>query len=127
MVKENISTMGNEHTAWLSSLDFYKQELIILKERLTEIAGKYTSKDIAADVEHYENQIKVQMENIDQLRHNINENLEKSAKEAIANKAGYIDTELLIVHTRQKSVFDGVEKAINDLRNDFNLFATKWM
>ncbi len=127
MVKEKISALSDEHTTWLSSLDFYKQELIGMKTRLTEIAGKYTSKDVAVDVEHFENQLKVQNENIDLLHHDINANLAKVAIQLKENSAGYIDTELVKNHDSQKESFGSLEHVINELRKSFNTFAAKWM
>jgi hypothetical protein len=127
MVKENISMMSDEHTSWLSALDFYKQELNTVKERLTEIAGKNTSKELGADIEHYENQLKVQSENIDKLSHDIHSNLAKSAAQARNSSAGYIDSALIAEHNRQKDKFLAEERVINALRQDFIRFASKWM
>ncbi len=119
--------MSDEHTGWLSALDFYKQDLQYLKRRLTEIAGKNTGKGPAAEIEHYENQISVRTENIDTLRHDINETLAKSAAQAMQNSAGYIDAALLKEHVKQKELFLTEELIINELRQNFNHFASKWM
>ena len=127
MNRENISSFGDEHSTWLKALDFYKQELAIIRERLTEIAGKNTAKEASAEIEHFENQLKVQTENIDILHHDINENLTKSAHEAKGNSAGYIDASLFKTHDNQRESFNTTEAIINDLRKEFNLFAAKWM
>jgi predicted glycoside hydrolase/deacetylase ChbG (UPF0249 family) len=126
-MKHKISEMGNEHTEWLSALSFYKQELNTLKDRLTEIAGKNTATEMASQVEHFENQFKMQAEHIDILTHNINKNLTISAIEAQANTAGYIDESLLKKHAEQKEAFGTLEKVLKDLRAEFNTFAAKWM
>lgn len=127
MTKEHISNMSAEHTEWLAALGFYKQELGIMKERLTEIAGKNTHKEVAAQLEHYENQIKVQNEHIDQLKHDIHDTLAKSAAQVQENNAGYIDGALMQQHERQKTSFGTTEQIINDLRQEFNRFAAEWM
>ena len=127
MLKENISKMSDEHTGWVKALDFYKQELDIMKNRLTEIAGKNTTHEVAKDVEHFENQVKLHTENIDNLHHAINSNISKVATQLKENNAGYINTELLTTHDGQKDQFISLEKVINELRHDFNLFAAKWM
>jgi len=126
-MKHKIASMSNEHTTWLSALDFYKQDLSTLRNRLTEIAGKYTDKAISGEIEHFENQFKVQSVNIDILHHNINENLSATAVQVQNNTAGYIDDELLKKHAMHQEMFAGLEKTINDLRHDFNHFASKWM
>jgi hypothetical protein len=38
--KISIKHVSNEHSDWLRALDFYKEELNVLKTRLTEVAGK---------------------------------------------------------------------------------------
>ena len=127
MNKANIATMGDEHSAWLRALDFYKQELNIVKNRLTEVAGKNTGGTITKDIEHFENQIKVQVNNIDNLHHAINDNLSRSVAQAKNNAAGYIDSALLTAHTDQHGQYTSLEQTINDLRQEFNRFASKWM
>ena len=127
MTKTNITSMSDEHTSWLSALEFYKGELKIAKERLTEIAGKNTADDAVKETEHFENQLKVQNENIDELHHAISDNLAKAAAQAQEKNAGYIDTVLVITHNHQKGKFLSLEKVINELRHEFNLFAAKWM
>ena len=116
MTKEKIAGMSEGHTTWLSSLDFYKEELGSMKTRLTEIAGKYTSKEVASQVEHFENQLLLQSENIDTLKHNINVNLVQTADQAKHNTAGYVDATLIQQHDGQQGSFEGIEKVINDLR-----------
>lgn len=127
MIKENISAMSDEHTGWLSALEFYKGELSFIKNRLTEIAGKNTDKEVGAQVEHFENQVKVQTQNVDHLRHDIVENLAKAVAQLKESNAGYIDTELVKEHTRQKERFFTEERVVNEFRQEFNRFATQWM
>ena len=127
MQKENIAVMSHEHTSWLGTLDFYKQEMNILKERLTEIAGKNNHKEVTAKIEHFENQFCLQMENIDILQHNINENLSKSAAQAISNKAGFIDAVLVQTDSLQKEQLLSLDSAIAHLRKEFNTFAAETM
>ncbi len=119
--------MADEHNNWLRALEFYKSELKNLKERLTEIAGKYTSKEVGAEIEHFENQMKVQVENIDTLHHEINNDLAKIADQAKENAAGYVDVTLIDMLNGCKDKFLATEKVINDLRHDFNRFASEWM
>lgn len=127
MTKEKVSVIGDEHQNWLSALVFYKDELNVLRERLTEIAGKNSSKELLAQVEHFENSITLQQENIDILKHDINLNLTEIAKQLKTNTAGYVDNELHKLHTQQKDRFEATEKVIGELRHDFNRFAVRWM
>lgn len=127
MEKISITHMSNAHTDWLRALDFYKQELNVLKERLTEVARKNTGNDVMKNVEHFENQFKVQLQNIDMLRHDIHTNIASTSNEAQKSKAGYIDSTLLTQHNNLKQKYVTEEKTINDIRNNFNRFAAEWM
>ncbi len=127
MSKISITHMSNAHNDWLRALAFYKQELSILKQRLTEIAGKNTNTDVLKEVEHFENQFDIQANNINKLSHDIKANISNAGIEAKASGAGYIDGELLTQHTAAGQKFDSEENTINELRQAFNQFAAKWM
>ncbi len=127
MTKEKVIDMGAQHSTWLKALDFYKEELGIIKNRLTEVAGKNNSKEVATQVEHFENQVKIQNQNIDDLHHNINETLAKTAAQAKENTAGYVDASLIQEDQKHGELFLSTEKIINELRHEFNRFASEWM
>ena len=127
MNKVSITHINNSHGDWLRSLDFYKQELGVLKGRLTEVAGKNSAPDVMKQVEHYENQFKVQAENIDTLAHEIKTNIASIGKEAQASSAGYVDSSLLAHHNTLGQRFDTEEKTVKDLRHSFMTFASEWM
>ena len=50
--KVNIIDQHLENQDWLKRLDFYKEEITILKERLDEVTGKNNASDFLKDVEH---------------------------------------------------------------------------
>lgn len=127
MEKISITHMNNAHNDWLRALDFYKQEVSILKKRLTEIAQKNTDNGVQKEVEHYENQLTVQMDNIDRLDHDIHLNIASTSHELQEAKAGYIDRNLLTQHNNLKERFNSEEKVFNEVRHNFNLFAAEWM
>lgn len=127
MTKVSISHLTNAHTDWLRALDFYKQELGILRARLTEIAGKNTDAEVLKQVEHFENQFTIQADNINVLSHDIRANLTAIAAEANTAGAGYIHGALVDQHTALGSRFETEQKIINELRQAFNQFAAMWM
>ena len=127
MNKVNISHVDNMHNHWLRSLNFYKTEMSILKGLLTEIAGKNTGSEAANEVEHFENQFKLQTNNIDVISHEIHVNIDAIGKAAQTANAGYIDGKLLLDHTALGSKADDLEKTAKELINSFRKFAQKWM
>jgi ribosomal protein S15P/S13E len=56
---------------WLKALDFYKNELKFWRNRLSEVVSRNSSKEILRSAEHFQNQVIIQEENIDILRHDI--------------------------------------------------------
>ncbi len=124
--KVSIKHVNNEHSDWLRALSFYKDELTIIKQRLTEIAGKNTGKDVMVLVDHFENQITLQSTNIDTLKHDINEVVKNIATQA-QSLAGYLDESLVSTHTRLREKFITEETIVNAFRREFNVFAAKWM
>lgn len=127
MERVSITHMSNAHGDWLRALEFYKQELGILKKRLTEIAGKNTDKDVMKDVEHFENQFEIQAENIHKLKHDIKYNVKMAGREALDSGAGYIDGFLLDQHYYLGERYENEERTVNDLRQSFNQFSSAYM
>ncbi len=127
MDKISITHINNAHTDWLRALDFYKQEIKILKKRLTDIAGKNSHHDVMVDIEHFENQFDIQAENIHRLAHDLKSNVKMIASEARNSGAGYIDGMLLDKHNELGQRYETEEKTVNELRQSFNLFAAAWM
>ena len=127
MKKVSITHVSNEHNSWLRGLDFYNNELSILKENLTEIASKNTGSEVMKEVEHFENQFTVQQDNISALRHNIMSNLHHISKEAQQDTAGYIDGALQTEHVSLGEQYNTEERLVNDLRHSFRKFAEEWM
>lgn len=118
--------LTNEHNDWLRSLDFYTDELNILKGRLTEVAGKNTGDEAAEGAELYENRFEIQHKNISDLTHEIRRYLAEVAVQA-KEKAGHIETRLLDKHADLREQYISLEKTIHDLRHEFYRYASKWM
>lgn len=127
MNKINISHVTNMHSQWLRTLNFYKTEITIQKGILTEIAGKNTGEAIQKDIEHFENQFKIQTNNIDTLAHDIHVNIDAIAREASVASAGYIDGLLVAQHTVLGNKTEEEEKEMQELIHAFRRFAEQWM
>ena len=55
-----IYNQHEENNTWISSLNFYKDDLKFLENKLSEISTKYTDKTILSLVEHFQNQFIIQ-------------------------------------------------------------------
>lgn len=118
--------LTNEHNDWLRSLDFYTDELNILKSRLTEVAGKNTGHEPSEGAELYENRFDIQKKNIHDLSHNIRRYLAEVAMQA-KEKAGHIEVRMLDKHAELREQYIALEKTIHELRHEFYRYASKWM
>lgn len=121
-----VAHCGTDHQEWLKAIDFYDNELDILEDRLAEIAKKNSSEEALKGVEHFQNQFIIQRNTIDELRHNINEHAHKVATDVQAH-AGRIETQQVKDHDTVREEFESFEKVINDLRDEFKLYLSKWM
>jgi hypothetical protein len=124
MQTTSIKKVTGNHNEWINTLGFYEDELMICKKRLLEVVSKNTSKEIMQMVEHFQNQFLVQSENIDILRHDINQHLKRMATE-IQLHAGHIDKEELPVHFLLKDRFEMEQQVFTNLKEEFKQFLSK--
>ena len=70
-----IVELHREHKLWLSKLLFYKDDLKIMQSRLNEIASRNNSRLVFVFFEKFENQFKIQNEQIDILNIEIKQHI----------------------------------------------------
>lgn len=121
-----VSHSGTDHQKWLQAIDFYKTEFDILQKRLAEVISKNTSHEALEGVEHFQNQFIVQRNNIDELRHSINEHVHQVILDT-EKYADKIEEERMAEHEKLKDEFTVFEKVVKELRQEFNEYLTKWM
>lgn len=124
--KETIYNQHAENVEWTSKLNFYKDEVAIMKGRLEEITSKNNDKDFLAKVEHFQNQFIIQRNNIDEISHAVKMNEEALQKEVNSNPVA-VDHRKMENHAKEKDLVDSFEKNFNELRTEFKTFAAKWM
>lgn len=126
MKELNIKHITNLHSDALRGLDFYKQEITILKKRLEEIAADNTGHEAAERVEYFQNQFLIQNNNIDELKHGIHENIQ-NVEDQIRQSGAYVKVNTAGENLELYDQYIGLEKVINEVRHEFNRFASKWM
>ena len=75
MSNDNLTKVTAEHSEWLSGLDFYKEDILILEKRLLELGSRNGTFDMSRGIEHFQNQFLIQRNTIDELRHGIREHV----------------------------------------------------
>ena len=124
--KANIFDQHSENQDWLKSLEFYKEEITILKKRLEEVTVKNNAPEFLKDVEHYQNQFIVQRNNIDELAHSIKMNEKEIVKEVNTNPIA-VEHRKVESHEPEADFLGYFEKNFATLRTDYNKFLSKWM
>ena len=67
-VKVYLSDLHFEHRQWTSELKFWEEEIASFRKRLGEVVIRYTSNEVRASIEHFQNQFILHDEVIDQLK-----------------------------------------------------------
>ena len=106
MNKVSITHINNSHGDWLRSLDFYKQELGVLKGRLTEVAGKNTGADVIVETLKLIKKIRGIQIDIEKLINNVIKNTHLTNNEKIQfiqlNKLQFTQRELELLRNDLK-------------------------
>jgi hypothetical protein len=125
-MKTTTYTQHEEHKDWLNKLAFYRDETAVMQRRLDEINSKNTANEIRQEIEHFQNQIIVQKNNIDDLQHLVKheEELIKANIQRNPKKAGRaLQTE----HLSTGEKVGRFEDNFNSLRKEYNIFLGKRM
>lgn len=126
MKTEKIYTQHEENIEWMNKLLFYRDETKVMENRLQEIASKNTSKEVLSQVEHFQNQIIIQKETIDAIKHEIN--LSNDAIIAAVNKnVTAVDHQSIKDHSTVRENIESYERLFTPLKKELNSFLSKWM
>jgi len=126
MKKTNVKYIRHLNSESLRALDFYNQELNLLQERLEEIASDNTAKEVQEKVEHFQNQILIHRNGIDELKGHITNNNRMIEMELLKTDP-LVDEPLAKEHKKLYSDYQSEERIFNELRHEFNRFAAEWM
>ena len=124
--REKLEQFQDEAGMWLRTLDFIKQENNFLKNRLSAVVDNQSDKSFLAQAEHFQNQFIIKDEFIDELKHDVNEQIRNVKIYGMKNAE-------LNGHAKSVSDMQGnlrdqmtyLEKDFTSLRNEFYAFLTK--
>lgn len=126
MEKARIYDQHAENKEFISKLDFYKEEISIFENRLTEIASKNNQKECLLELEHLQNQLIIQRNNVDEIRHEINLDEDRLVNEIAKNEVA-VEHRHAPFHGKEKDKVESFEKYFHELKKELNLFFSKWM
>ncbi|MFN4082879.1 MAG: hypothetical protein ACK4K9_04550 [Bacteroidia bacterium] len=124
--RKHMADLHNENANWIDSLNFYKDQIETLTNRLGEVAVKYTDKEISAQIEHLQNQLIRQKEVLDELKHEIKLDDKALAENAKDNPVAS-DHRLFADHPELRDKVATYEKLFKELKEEFDRFLSKTM
>lgn len=123
-MKASINSLHHQENDWLRELEFYKQELVVLTNRLEEVAAKNSSGETLAQVEHFQNRFILLKEQHDILRHDNAERLNR-LNEMAAARPEHIDEKFLTNKDDMQKRMSDYFSSFRDTRFEFNSFLSK--
>lgn len=124
--QKHLDVLHFEHERWGKQLAFYSDELKSYKNRLEEIANRYTDGEVLAQLEHFQNQFILQEEVIDTLNHEINTHEDALVAEAKENMTA-VNRRFFNDHGELRDKMETFVKIFNDLKNNYMRYLGKYM
>lgn len=121
-----LADLHYEHRLWRNELNFYKEELDILEERLKEIISKNTTQEVEVNVESFQNRFDLQRDHISELKHRI-KRYDQYLAEFAENHPIAIDHVYFKDHSQMREDMERFTDLYQEMKREFNRFAVKWM
>jgi uncharacterized membrane protein YgaE (UPF0421/DUF939 family) len=119
-----LEVLHGEHREWLNKLDFYKDDLVVLRQRLEEVAARNTVREIMAQVEHFQNLFIIQRNEIDEFRHAIKEH-ENELQAVINHNPVALNRQRIADHPEYRERMERFEKLFHEFRAELLQFVSK--
>jgi hypothetical protein len=119
-----MEVLHQEHLEWLNKLDFYKDDIAILKRRIEEVAAKNTGHDVMAMIEHFQNQLIIQRNELDEFRHAIKEH-ENELEAAVKSNPTATNRQRISDDPMLRTRMERYETIFNELRMELYRFLSK--
>jgi Flp pilus assembly CpaF family ATPase len=120
------SNLHFEHEIWRRELFFWKDELIIFNNRLSEMVTRWTKKEVLKQLEHFQNEFILHGGVIEDLLEEIEiHEASMAGQDMIVHDA--MDTVMVKKHMEFRKKMETQEGIYADLKKDFFRFLTKYL
>ena len=123
MVTTDIAQLSRECNAWRETLRSYRDEFGQLKNRLQDLAGHQTNRDILLEIEHLDNQFHIQLINIHDLKQAIKLHHRKLNNE-MAESNGQLNDDTSNDHENLFNDYQQLEGTLHEVKEEFSHFAS---
>lgn len=124
MVQTDLTQLNRECNSWRDTLRNYRTELSSFKTELQQIVTKPIPRSELAQVEHYDNQIDIQLRNINQLKHEIKDHERHAAWEQ-GRPSGIVSDTTWNQHEALLDRYEVLEHTLSELKGEFSAFVQK--
>jgi len=121
MVQTDISQLSRECNEWRERLHSYRDEFNQLQRKLQQAAFKSLSKDQQTDLEHFQNQLHIQLINIHDLKQSVKAH-DRQVQFEVSENNGQVSDETLAQHENLYDDYQSLQQTLGDLRNEFTHF-----
>ena len=121
MVQTEISQVTKECNQWIEQLHSYRDELNLLNRQLQQRALQPLSKNDLTELEHFQNQLHIQLINVHDVKQE-SKSLNKKVQYQLSNDSVSDDT--YSDYERVANNYETLTQTLQDLRNDFNRFVS---
>ena len=125
-MEKSITLLHGEHKEWIGKLSFYNDDLVVLRKWLDDVVKRNNSEEFLIGLEHFQNQIIIQQDQIDQLRHEINEH-EAALEKSVSHNPVASDHRKMNDHPEHREKIARFEELFRTLRKEQMIFLAKWM
>ena len=124
MVQTDLTQLNRECNSWRDTLRNYRTDLSTFKTELQKIVTRPIPRSEMAQVEHYDNQIDIQLRNINQLKHEIKDH-ERNAAWEQGRPSGAVSEVTWNQHEALLDRYEVLEHTLSDLKGEFHSFVSK--
>jgi len=122
MVTTDVAQISKECNAWRETLRSYRDEFGQLKNRLQDLAGRQTHKDVLLEIEHLDNQFHIQLINIHDLKKAIKHHQHRIDNE-MAHNNGQLTDETATDHEILYDDYLRLENTLQQIMQEFADFS----
>jgi archaellum component FlaC len=124
MVTTDIAQLSRECNAWRETLRSYRDDFGQLKNRLQDLAGHQTNRDILLEIEHLDNQFHIQLINIHDLKQAIKLHQRKLSTEMADINSGNPAEDATTDHEKLYNDYQQLESTLSEVKQEFSHFAS---
>ena len=121
MVQTEIPQLTKECNQWIEQLHSYRDELNMLNKQLQETASKPLTKEHLTELEHFHNQLHIQLINVHDVKQE-SKMLNRKVQFQVA--AGEVTDDTYSDYERVSSNYHSLTQTLDELRSDFNRFVS---